>query len=175
MCPGNTKLLRLRDCEVDKNDFDCDVSALNNFIKRFASQNEKRGFGRTYVLTTEDGQGLVGYYTSAVGSLDVEYLPPSVRKKLPHLPAPIYHLARLAVDNKYKGCGFGEYLLFDFLARASRFDHEEGIHAVEVRAKTEQVKSFYRKYGFRELEDDGLHLYLPIEQVHTLIKDFSAL
>jgi N-acetylglutamate synthase-like GNAT family acetyltransferase len=43
-----------------------------------------------------------------------------------------------------------------------------GIYAVEVYALNESAKQFYLKYGFTPLEDDPLHLYLPMKKIRKL-------
>ena len=41
-------------------------------------------------------------------------------------------------------------------------------YAVVVDALDQQAKSFYLKYGFKELADDYLHLYLPMRTINKL-------
>src|SRR5262245_62045201 len=43
--------------------FDCDVPALNNYLKKFALDNQRSQAARTYVATR--GDDVVGYYTLA--------------------------------------------------------------------------------------------------------------
>ena len=45
---------------------------------------------------------------------------------------------------------------------------ELGIFAVEVIALDADARRFYQKYGFAELADDDLHLYLPIKMIERL-------
>ena len=40
-----------------------------------------------------------------------------------------------------------------------------GIYGVEVVALNDQARAFYLKYGFVELLDDRLHLFLPLETI----------
>ena len=46
---------------------------------------------------------------------------------------------------------------------------EVGVRAVEVLATGEAARDFYRKYGFEELADDRLHLYLSMRTVRRLL------
>jgi hypothetical protein len=44
-----------------------------------------------------------------------------------------------------------------------------GAFAVDVRAIDDEARAFYRKYGFLPLEDDPLHLYLPMKTVEAML------
>ncbi len=89
---------------------------------------------------------------------------------LPKHPVPTAHLGRLAVDLSCRGQRLGETLLFHFLGRALGVSDCFGIFAVDVRATDEQAAAFYRKYGFIALEDDPLHLYLPLRTVQAMFE-----
>jgi GNAT superfamily N-acetyltransferase len=77
-------------------------------------------------------------------------------------------LARVAVDRRFQGQGVGELLLFDVLGRAVVISEQTGLYAVVLDALTESAKTFYLRYGFRELLDDPFHLYLPIGTIIEL-------
>ena len=59
--------------------FDCGEEHLNVYLKRYAGQSEKRGGSRTYVIA-DRGNRVVGYYTLAVGSVELADAPPAVKK-----------------------------------------------------------------------------------------------
>lgn len=147
--------------------FDCGTESLNRYLKEQAAQDMKRQIGVTHVaVSVDDPSSLVGYYTLAMASVSPGTLP---EKRWPgQMPLPVVLLGRLAVDLIYKGCGVGEYLLMDALARSERVAHSEvGAVAVVVDALPAAV-GFYRKYGFQRLPDDDLHLYLPMSAIHKL-------
>jgi hypothetical protein len=81
----------------DRNSFDCRVPALNDYLKKYALQNQKKHAARTYVATR--GNRIVGYYSLAYGSVSLEEAPPSVESGLFRHPIPVILLARLAVDS----------------------------------------------------------------------------
>ncbi len=148
----------------DREPFDCGEPSLNDFLKRFARQNDEKGLGRTFVAVEAGSPAIKGYYTLSNGSLKFDNVP----EKLPRYPIPVAHLGRLAVDVSARGQGLGEYLLLDALARIAAVAGQIGIYAIEVYALSEQAKNFYLKYGFRPLLDDALHLYLPMKAVRKL-------
>ncbi len=148
----------------DREAFDCSELSLNDFLKRFARQNDEKGLGRTFVAVEAGNPKIKGYYTLSTGSLKFDNVP----EKLSRYPIPVAHLGRLAVDVSARGQGLGEYLLLDALARIAVIAGLIGIYAIEVYALSEQAKNFYLKYGFKPLLDDTLHLYLPMKAVRKL-------
>lgn len=149
----------------NRNDFDCGVEPLNNYLKLFAGKHTKGKTGRTFILVAEENNSeVLGYYTLAVGSVKSTIVPVS----MPHHPVPVVHLARLAVSKLHQGKKFGEFLLLDALTRAIRVEKEVAVYAVEVIAKDDNARLFYLKYGFKELLDDKLHLYLAIKRILQL-------
>ncbi len=149
----------------DREAFDCREPSLNDFLKLYARQNDKKGLGKTFVAVAPDEKDKIGgYYTIASGALDVENLP----ENLPRYPIPVMHIGRLAVDETLKGTGLGSFLLLDALRRSIKTAEQIGIYAVEVRALTEQAKKFYLKFGFAELIDNPFHLYLTMKKIRKL-------
>jgi hypothetical protein len=51
---------------------------------------------------------------------------------------------------------------------------ELGVFAVDVRAIDEPAKAFYSHYGFLALNDNPLHLYLPITTIEKLFPGDGA-
>lgn len=150
--------------------FDCGVAELDEFVRRYARQNERLGLGRTFVAVGETSDRVLGYYTLRMGSVACAELPPTETKRFPKYPVPVIHLARLAVDRSARGLGLGDRLLFDALQRAHDASTDIGAFAVEVIAINEHARDFYVRYGFKPLSQDQLHLYLTMK---TLLKIFS--
>lgn len=147
--------------------FDCGEESLNRYLKQQASQDAKRQLGITHIaVSTHDSSRIVGYYTLAMTSVAPGTMP---EKRLPEqMPLPAVLLGRLAVDVSFKGHQIGEYLLMDALARSERVALSDvGAVAVAVDALPSAVK-FYSRYGFQQLSDDELHLYLPMKTIHKL-------
>jgi len=161
----------------DRSSFDCGIESLNDFLKTRATQFEKRDLGRTFVAIAPSSPKLVqGYYTLASGSVSVHVLPAEQRAGLPErLPIPVLHLGRLAVSKAAQGKGLGSYLLMDALARGLKHGQSIAMRAVEVVANNEDARRFYLKYGFVELVDDRMHLYLSMKKVAKLFPGESPL
>ena len=148
----------------DRSAFNCGESALDDFIMKFARQNDDKGLGRTIVAVIAGELIVRGFYTLSSGAVTFEIVP----EKLPRYPIPVAHLGRLAVDVTARGHGLGALLLIDALRRATQAADQLGIFAVEVHAKTSEARAFYLKYGFSPLLDDELHLYLPVRTIRKL-------
>jgi ribosomal protein S18 acetylase RimI-like enzyme len=89
--------------------FDCGDVALNEFLLRQSGQLQRRGFGKTFVATAEDGVSVIGFVTASAGQIATSSLPDQA--KLPRYPAPILRIGRLAVDIRHQGSGIGQDLL----------------------------------------------------------------
>lgn len=152
----------------DRSSFCCGKPSLDDFLRQFATQYDRKDVGRTYVALVAGETSVRGYYTLSTGAMAFTALPEEDCRKLPRHPVPVVHLGRLAVDQSAQGQGLGALLLLDALRRCIRTAEEVGVQAVEVFALDEEARAFYLKYGFRSLLDDGLHLYLPMKAVRKL-------
>lgn len=159
----------------DRTRFSCGEPALDEYLARFARQNQESGVARTFVVVRDaDPVQILGYYSLAVGAIDKANLPASAARRFPSFPLPIARLARLAVDQSQQGKGLGEYLLLDALFRCLRVAEEIGITAVLIDAKHERAKAFYARYEFDALPDHPLTLWLPLPALRKLFEPGSA-
>jgi predicted N-acetyltransferase YhbS len=147
----------------DRSSFDCGVSALNDYLKKYALQNQKKHAARTYVATR--GNRVVGYYSLAYGSVSLDEAPQSVKSGLPRHPVPVILLARLAVDSTEQGSGLGAALLKDGLLRTIQAAEIAGLRAMLVHAKDDSARRFYEKFGFEQSPIDAYHLFLGLSDI----------
>ncbi len=155
----------LLDKSFDRENFDCGYLALNNFLKTKARQNQQTGFNRTFVVIKSDDvkKMVLGYYSLSMGEINLMSLPENLLKKLPKHPVPVVRMGRLAVDKSQQGQGIGHLLLVDALKRIIVAASSVGVYAVVVDAKNEDAKRFYLKYGFVQLVDESMSLFIPVE------------
>jgi predicted N-acetyltransferase YhbS len=154
----------------DRASFDCGVERLNEYLKKYALQNQKKDAARTYVATTEENR-IVGYYTLVFGSISVAETPEEISAGLGKYPVPVILLARLAVDEKEKGKGLGKTLLRDALLRAVRASEIAGLRAFLVHAKDAAAKAFYEKFGFEPAPHNEFHLFLKMSDIRASLAD----
>jgi GNAT superfamily N-acetyltransferase len=148
----------------DRGSFDCGEQTLNEYLRRYAGQHDRKGLGRTYVAVERGGSAVKGYYTILSGAVSFEIVP----ENLPRHPVPVLLLGHLAVDRTAQGHGVGAMLLIHALKRAVDVSEQLGVHAVAVDALNDSARAFYLKYGFSELLDDPLHLFLSIKKIRQL-------
>lgn len=160
------KVERLRK-EHERSCFCSGEPELDEWLRRYAGQNDEKGVGRTFVAVREGESRIWGYHTLRAGSIAHALLPPADLRKLPRYPVPVVHLARLAVDQEQRGQRLGERLLMHALDRAIVVSEIMGIYAVEVVALNDAARQFYLHYGFRPPEDDPGHLYLSIRAIRA--------
>lgn len=151
----------------DRAGFDCGVESLSVFLKKFARQNQRLSIGITYIATYPDDNTILGYYTLSAGDIQFKNMPTSLSKKLPKYPIPIARIGRLARNISVKGQGIGTLLLMNAFERVLKVSYELGINGIEVDAKDENAKNFYQSFGFEELLDDELHLYISLKVIKS--------
>ena len=152
----------------DRHSFDCGVPPLNDYLKQYALQNQKRHAARTYVATR--GNRIIGYYTLAYGSVSIEEVPQSVKSGLARHPIPVILLARLAVDTTEQGHGLGAALLKDALLRTIQAAEIASLRAMLVHAKDDLAKRFYEKFGFEPSPIDAYHLFLRVSDILSSLR-----
>ncbi len=146
-------------------DFDCGSPPLNRFLQAFALTNQKSGSSVTYIALI--GSAVAGYYSLVVGEAAFDDAPERLAKGLPRHPIPVMIIARLAVDLRMQGRGFGAALLADAMRRTLAAADIAGIRGVIVHAKDARAAAFYGRFGFTPFPEMPLTLY-------RLLKDIRA-
>ncbi len=152
----------------DRAAFSCGSEALDNYIKKQASQDVKKRAAVVYVASG-DGETILGYYTLSQYSVQFDDIPSEIAKKFPRYPAvPATLLGRLARHSSTRGQGLGELLLLDALHRALNMSEQVASAAVVTDAKDQRAVEFYKRYEFLELPKTERRLFLPMASVASL-------
>mgnify|MGYP001584552231 CR=1 FL=1 len=155
----------------DRSSFDCGTPPLNDYLKKFARQNNDDGISVTIVAAeASKPKTILGYYSVSSGQIEFESMPPASVKGIPKYPIPIMRIGRLATDVKARGHGIGKELLMDALHRAIEASKLLGVYAVVVDAKDETAKNFYKKYQFTELLDKPMVLFILMSTVKDALR-----
>jgi GNAT superfamily N-acetyltransferase len=151
----------------DRQSFTCGEEMLDKYLRQQAGQDAGRGLAVTYVAVEGSGESaILGYYTLTMSCVQPEIMP---EKRVPPKRAvPVVLLGRLAVSQNAQGRGLGEILLMDALRRSERLSAKIGSFAVVVDVLHEKARNFYLRYGFRELGDSPLHLYVTMKDIRKL-------
>ena len=150
----------------DRNRFNYGIEALNNYLKVMANQQARKDNSRTFVLEDDkDGSSIIGFYTLTMTPIELKALPNSLQKK--HQSSTSGGLiARLAIDERYKGKGFGEWLLIDALRKLLAASDSVAFPVVIVDAK-DGAKQFYERYGFQAFREKDNKLFITIADVRA--------
>lgn len=138
-----------------REEFDCGVDALNDFLRLRARKEMDAGTSACFVMVPDDNPTVIaGYYTLSAATIQRTVLPESVTKKLPRyneLPATL--LGRLARDLRFKGQQIGERLMASVLHRAVKASEQIASWAIVTDPKDEKARAFYSSFGFQPLTE----------------------
>jgi GNAT superfamily N-acetyltransferase len=161
--PGTQKLSR----DHDLTRFDCGKTALNDWLVRYAWQNQQADAAKTYVACRDNR--VVGYYSLVASSVRRSDAPERIAKGLANHPIGVILLARLALDRSEKGQGLGKALLKDALVRTAQAAEIVGVRALLVDAIDEEARRFYLHFNFEPSMVDPLHLMLLIKDLRVML------
>jgi len=150
-----------------RDSFDCGKVDLNDYLKKYARQNNDNNISRAFVAIGDDPQ-VFGYYCISTANIEFEELPGEVSEGLPKYPVPAALIGKLACDQSTRGQGLGARLLIDALQRIVTTSEEMGIKVILVDAIDDEAMRFYQHYGFIPLPGHKMKLFLPIETAAQL-------
>jgi GNAT superfamily N-acetyltransferase len=157
-----TYSIRPLDADARTAEFKCGELALDEYLRRYARQDIKRGVARVFVAyPLEQPQVVAGFYTLSAASVAADTLPEKWRKKLPRYPVPVALLGRLAVSQPFQGRGLGSILLADACKRVAAASQTLAVAAIVVDAKSPKAAAFYQHFGFIELPGQPGRWMLP--------------
>ena len=168
---GSFKITPLDTSIHQREEFDCGVGSLNNYLAKQARLDVKRSAAGCWVLIgSDDPTKIIGYYTistAAVLAEELDTVPQTTRKHFPNYPQiGALLLGRLAVALKRHGQGLGGILLIDALRRCRYLEIPAVL--VLVDPKDESAIRFYQKFGFRHLNET--RMFLPMREVDAWLK-----
>ncbi len=155
-------LIRQLDVAVAVGTFNCGTLALDEYIRRYASQDVRKNVARVFVATPDDQpERLAGFFTLSAGSVNCSELPPALARKLPRYPVPVALIGRLAVDIQLQGQGLGAILLADACHKVVQASAVLAVAGIVVDAKNQSAAAFYSHFGFIPLPGRPDRFLLP--------------
>jgi len=145
--------------------FSCGKPELDDWLIKKALKNHKRNNTRVFVVC-DDNNKVIGYYAIAMGSVQRESALSSLKRNSPN-PIPMVVLARLAVDEGYKGRGIGVGLLKDCVLRSVHAMNVVGGAGILVHALDDEAKAFYKRFGFNESPIDAMTLMARVIDIEA--------
>jgi GNAT superfamily N-acetyltransferase len=165
--PSNTKFsIEPLAKHHDTNSFQCENQQLDRYLKRTASQDRKRNIAVPYIAIDRQNDRTIGYYTLSMTSIDLGELPNSIAKKLPRYPLiGVTLINRLAIDNNYRGMGWGKLLLMDALYKSLQASKQVASFAVVVDAIEERAVKFYQRFDFKAFPEQPFKLFRTMKNI----------
>jgi len=149
--------------------FDCGNDRMNDWLRRMASQGDRRSSSRTFVTLDETGS-IAGYYSLAAFSIAFDRATVAVRRSLsPHFDVPGVLLALLAVDRRHQGKGLGADLVRAALRRILIADAQIAVRAIVVDAIDDAAVRFYEHLGFVRTDSDPSRLMITVAELKASI------
>lgn len=144
--------------------FDCGVPYLNEWLRNYARQKERRSEARTFIAVETSVQKVLGFYSVNVTELTEPNSPSGKPRRLPAVL-----LASLAVDSDYHGQGIGQRLLFHAVSTAVSASVFVGISVILVDVLEDGLYGFYEPFGFRRLDPNTRRMALNLNQARKMI------
>jgi GNAT superfamily N-acetyltransferase len=139
------------------------VVELDEFLRRFAVQQSKKGITVVHVLIdTERPENILGFYSLSAAQIDAVELDERAKQTLPRYPVPCFRLGHLAIHSEHQGRGFDRLLIGCAVQRCLWAKKHVAAYALVVDAKGENAVAFYRHYGFTPCRDKPWSLYLAL-------------
>lgn len=152
-----------------REDFDCGVAALNDFLRTRARKEMDASTSMCFVMVPEsDPKRVVGYYTLSAATIARTALPEEIAKKLPRyeeMPATL--LGRLARDVQVKGQNIGQRLMLSAINRAISASKEVASLALVTDPKDDKARTFYELFGFQALTER--RMFLTMKQAEKVL------
>ena len=138
--------------EDERSQFDCGRDSLNAWFRRHAWHNHVSGISRISVICDTGTGSIVGYVTLSAAQIEREFLAKAHQRNKPD-PVPAM-LGRLAIHKTHQGQGHARSILLFALTGALRASREVGSFGVLTHPIDEQVRQFYRRWGFEDVPFD---------------------
>jgi GNAT superfamily N-acetyltransferase len=152
----------------DRSQFDSGAPELDDWLRRYATQNRRRDTAATWVITDRDDV-VVAYASLAMTGIDRGRAPSVVGKQAPD-PVPALLIGRLAVDRTVTGLGVGTALVVHVLATVVELNESAACRAVMVTALDGQARGWWERLGFHPFDPDGLDLYLLTGEIRATLE-----
>jgi GNAT superfamily N-acetyltransferase len=141
--------------EDERSQFDCGRDSLNAWFRRHAWRNHVSGMSRISVICDAGMGSIVGYVTLSAAQIEREFLAKARQRSKPG-PVPAMLLGQLAIHKTCQGQGHARSLLLFALTAALRASREVGSFGVLTHPIDEQVRQFYRRWGFEDVPFDPM-------------------
>jgi GNAT superfamily N-acetyltransferase len=138
---------------------------LDGWLRRHAVAAQQMDSARTFVLV-RSGR-VVGYFSLTMGSVLRADAPARLVRGLPAYPVGMVLLARLAVDQREQGHGYGSRLLAEALRKAVTAGEAAAARLLVVDAIDDTAVAFYQRHGFVAVPEHPRRLYRRMKDIRA--------
>lgn len=134
------------DGAVELDDFDCNCTDLNEFLKKDSYNQMKEKMNVTYLILYKED--ILGFFSLLTDTMKVSKLRKDQRiENIEYNHYPAVKLGRFAIDKKYQGIGLGKLLLEEIISNVYNYSKILGFRFLTVDSYAKSTK-FYLKYEF---------------------------
>ena len=158
----------------DRSSFDSGSPDLDEWPRRYSTQNRRRNTAATWVIADADAV-VVAFVSLAMTSIDRGAAPSSVAKHTLD-PVPALLIGRPAVDRSHGGLGIGTALVAHVLATAVDLNDRAACRAVVVSALDDSTRSWWERLGFHPFDPDdaaNLDLHLLTSEIEITLRSLG--
>ena len=155
----------------DRTTFTSGEPELDDWLRRYASQNRRRDTAATWVIADAEDR-VVAYVSVAMTGVDRSAAPDALGRHAPD-PVPALLIGRLAVDESVAGRGVGTALVAHVLATAVELNERAACRAVVATALHHRARQWWERLGFHPLDEhdpDSLDLYLLTAEIEATLR-----
>ena len=153
-------------------EFESGQADLDTWLEQHALVAQEMDSARTFVLV-KAGQ-LIGYFSLTMGSVRRVEPPAKLVRGLPSYPVGMVLLARLAVDGRARGQGWGGQLLAEALRKAVVAGEAVAARLVVVDAIDERAAQFYLHHGFIAAPEHPWRLYRRMKDIRASMGELGG-
>ena len=150
--------------QFDTSKFDCGVPYLNDWIRQYAGQTQRRSEARSYLVVDSISKLVAGFYTLLVTEVNVGGVNHGKDRRLPAVL-----IANLAVDSKFQGRGLGALLVVDAIAKSLSAADLVGISVILVDPFDTGLVGFYEQFGFKVLGEGSTRMALKADKARRIL------
>lgn len=158
----------------DRSAFESGSAELDDWLRRYSSQNRKGNTAATWVVADAD-LVVKAYVSLSMTGIDRSAAPNIVARQAPD-PVPALLIGRLAVDASVAGQGVGTALVAHVLATAVHLNEQAACRAVVVTALDGPARTWWERLGFHPFDPDDLEsfdLYLLTSEIAATLDSLA--
>lgn len=158
----------------DRNSFVSTNATLNEYLKKYSSQDLRNNLSTTYVAVPKQSEipkRIYGYFS--INPFSLSYQNGISLNMAPYGYLPALLIGRLAIDKNQNDLK-GYQLLWGALRFCLQVDSNIAVNIIVVDPIDEKAKKFYLRQGFQFISSSNERMYIPVKLIRKIIAQISA-